>query len=43
MKFDENLGPLAPLLGIWEGAKGTDLAPSDKPATDRELVTSGYL
>jgi hypothetical protein len=24
-----NLGPLAPLVGIWEGDKGTDIAPSD--------------
>ncbi|MGI9290083.1 MAG: heme-binding beta-barrel domain-containing protein [Gammaproteobacteria bacterium] len=25
----ENLGPLAPLAGIWEGDKGTDVAPDD--------------
>lgn len=42
MDFDSNLGPLGPLLGIWEGTKGTDLAPSDKPETDRQLVTSAY-
>jgi hypothetical protein len=42
MQFDPNLGPLGPLLGIWEGEKGTDLAPSDKAATDRQLVTSKY-
>jgi hypothetical protein len=27
---------------VWEGEKGTDLAPSDKPATDRQAVTSKY-
>jgi hypothetical protein len=42
MQFDPNLGPLGPLLGIWEGEKGTDLAPSDKAATNRQLVTSKY-
>jgi hypothetical protein len=42
MKFDPNLGPLGPLLGIWEGEKGTDLAPSDKPADNRQLTTSKY-
>jgi len=42
MPFDPNLGPLGPLLGAWEGEKGTDLAPSDKPASDRRLVTSKY-
>jgi hypothetical protein len=40
--FDSNLGPLGPLLGIWEGERGTDLAPSDKPETDRQPVTSKY-
>jgi hypothetical protein len=40
--FDPNLGPLGPLLGVWEGEKGTDLAPSDKPATNRQLATSRY-
>ncbi len=25
----KNLGPLAPLAGIWEGDKGDDIAPSD--------------
>jgi hypothetical protein len=42
MKFDPNLGPLGPLLGVWEGEKGTDLAPSDKPETNRALATSKY-
>ncbi len=42
MKFAPELGPLGPLLGIWEGAPGTDLAPSDNPANDRQLVTSAY-
>lgn len=42
MAFDPNLGPLGPLLGIWEGEKGTDLAPSDAPVTNRQLVTSKY-
>ncbi len=39
---NNELGPLTPLLGIWEGGKGTDLAPSDKPETDRQLATSKY-
>jgi len=30
-KIDE-LGPLAALLGTWEGTKGTDTAPDDDPA-----------
>jgi hypothetical protein len=42
MAFDPTLGPLAPLLGIWEGEKGTDLAPSDSPATNRQIATSKY-
>jgi hypothetical protein len=42
MAFDPDLGPLGPLLGIWEGEKGTDLAPSDKPEDNRELATSKY-
>ena len=42
MAFDANLGPLGPLMGIWEGEPGTDLAPDDKPETDRQLVTSTY-
>ncbi len=42
MKLDANLGPLAPLLGTWEGSKGTDLAPSDEVEDDRELATSKY-
>ena len=40
--FDPDLGPLGPLAGVWEGEKGTDLAPSDDPATDRQLATSKY-
>ena len=40
--FDPNLGPLGPLLGVWEGDKGTDLAPSDKPNDNRKLATSKY-
>jgi len=27
----EHLGPLAPLVGIWEGAEGIDVAPSSRP------------
>lgn len=42
MSFDPNLGPLGPLLGVWEGDKGTDLAPSDKPENNRQLATSKY-
>ena len=26
-----NLGPLAPLAGIWEGNKGDDIAPNVNP------------
>jgi hypothetical protein len=40
--FDPTLGPLGPLLGVWEGDKGTDLAPSDKAETNRQPVTSKY-
>ncbi len=42
MAFDKDLGPLGPLAGIWEGAAGTDQAPSDKPETDRQLAVSDY-
>jgi hypothetical protein len=42
MALDSNLGPLGPLVGVWEGEKGTDLAPSDKPETSRQLATSRY-
>ncbi len=43
MPIDPHLGPLATLLGTWEGEKGTDLAPSDKAdATNRQLATSKY-
>ena len=27
----KNLGPLAPLAGIWEGGKGNDTAPLPGP------------
>jgi hypothetical protein len=37
-----DLGPLFPLLGVWEGERGTDLAPSDKPESDRKVATSKY-
>jgi len=30
---DPSLGPLAPLAGVWEGAAGTDVAPSSARAT----------
>lgn len=40
--FDPALGPLGPLLGVWEGEKGSDLAPSDKAETNRQPVTSKY-
>ena len=36
------LGPLGWLQGIWEGERGSDIAPSDKPETDRQPVTSHY-
>ena len=42
MSFDPDLGPLGPLQGVWEGDKGTDLAPSDEPETDRQPTTSPY-
>ena len=29
------LGPLAPLAGVWEGDKGADVAPSDDRGTER--------
>ena len=39
----KNLGPLAPLAGIWEGEKGDDTAPSDDRGTEtnkyRERIT----
>ena len=38
----EQFGPLGPLEGIWEGERGNDLAPSDKPQNDRAPVTSAY-
>jgi hypothetical protein len=33
---DQELGPLAGLSGVWEGAKGTDTAPDDDP-TQKEI------
>jgi hypothetical protein len=42
MNFTPELGPLGPLLGIWEGDRGNDLAPSDKPENNRQPVTSPY-
>ena len=33
----ENLGPPAALVGIWEGDKGDDIAPSDDRGTERNL------
>ena len=38
----ENLGPLGPLVGIWEGEKGVDVAPSRQGPVEtpfRERVT----
>ena len=39
----KNLGPLAPLAGIWEGDQGDDTAPSDNRGTEtnkyREHIT----
>ncbi len=39
----KNLGPLASLVGIWEGDKGDDIAPSDDRGTEnnkyRERIT----
>lgn len=34
--MSHELGPLAALVGIWEGEKGTDTAPDDNPA-DKEI------
>ncbi len=42
MTFTPELGPLGPLQGSWEGERGLDLAPGDKPETDRQPVTSKY-
>ncbi len=42
MSFDPLRGPLGPLLGIWEGDRGTDLAPSDNAEDNREIATSNY-
>ncbi|MFV8748963.1 heme-binding beta-barrel domain-containing protein [Nannocystaceae bacterium ST9] len=35
-----NLGPLAPLAGLWEGGSGLDLAPADEDR--REVATSKF-
>ena len=42
MTFAPELGPLGPLLGVWEGERGTDLSPSDKPDNNRAPVTSRF-
>ena len=34
-----NLGPLAPLAGIWEGNKGDDIAPDENP---KEIENNKY-
>lgn len=36
------LGPLGPLQGTWEGERGADVAPSDKPENNRQAVRSAY-
>lgn len=33
----EKLGPLAPLAGVWEGAEGDDISPSDDRQTENNL------
>lgn len=33
----EKYGPLANLIGVWEGDKGTDIAPSDDRGTETNL------
>ncbi len=40
--FTPELGPLGPLQGIWEGDKGSDVAPSDKSEDNRQPRTSLY-
>ena len=39
----KNLGPLTPLVGVWEGAEGEDTAPSNDRGTEikkfRERIT----
>jgi hypothetical protein len=42
MTFGPELGPLGALQGIWEGDRGNDLAPSDKPTNNRGPVTSPF-
>ena len=40
--FHKNLGPLAPLVGIWEGNKGVDISPAkdgSKETHFRERIT----
>ncbi|MEM7157482.1 MAG: heme-binding beta-barrel domain-containing protein [Myxococcota bacterium] len=41
MSIDDiaNLGPLAPLVGVWEGDKGADAAPA---VPDRSIANSDY-
>lgn len=31
---NQEYGPLAPLIGVWEGSKGDDIAPSDDRGTE---------
>src|SRR6478609_227885 len=42
-ELKKQLGPLADLVGIWEGDKGDDIAPSDDRGVEnnkyRELIT----
>lgn len=33
-ELKKNLGPLFPLMGVWEGEKGDDIAPSDDRGTE---------
>ena len=42
MNLASELGPLGRLEGIWEGGRGEDVAPSDKPENNRKSVTSAY-
>ncbi len=38
-ELNKNLGPLAPLAGVWEGDKGDDIAPDENP---REKENNKY-
>lgn len=40
--LEKELGPLASLVGTWEGMKGIDRAPSDEPKTLLQEKTSKY-